>query len=79
MFRTQRTPVQSLNLKLSTQDVRIVDTNSSRDSVLPKIEKPKKVVIEKSIEAGNDTNKSADDPFQNEWKQMASGIEVSVL
>jgi hypothetical protein len=65
-----------LDLKLSTQDVKIVDTNSSRDSVLPKAGKQKKVVIEKSIEAGSDTNKSADDPFQDEWKQLASGAEV---
>lgn len=41
------------------------------------LSKPK--LVEKSIEAGSDSNKSADDPFQNELKQVASGTEVCIL
>ncbi|KAI6176820.1 Cuticlin-1 [Aphelenchoides bicaudatus] len=84
---TYKAPPQSVDLKLSTQDVKIVDINSTRDSVLPKVEfknvaekltsrpKPIKLPVEKSIEVGSDTNKSADDPFQNEWRQISSGVE----
>jgi hypothetical protein len=54
--------------------VRVLDNSTTKDSLKSAQIKPKSIIDK--LEVGSDSNKSVDDPFQNELKQAASGIEV---
>lgn len=66
----------SVDFKLSSQDVKVIEAETIKKLLSAKCATGK-CPTEKSIETGGDSNKSVDDPFQNEWKHASSGFEDS--